>query len=78
MMKYINKKSYTGDNSAFISKKISGDKIYINGLSGNCSNGKNTKSRKKINLKDVNKKISILGWTQKKIIYFLIKIGKMD
>ena len=73
MMKYINKKSYTGDNSAFLSKKISEDKIYINGISENCSNGKNTKNRKKINLKDINKKIKMIGWTQKKDNTFINK-----
>ena len=68
MLKFVNKqnKTKTGDYSAYHSNKISQGKICINGLSGNSSYEKKNKKIKKINIKETNKKVRIMGWTQRK------------
>ena len=66
MIKFINKKSKTKDYILSHSNKISEGKICVNGMSGNCSTEKNKKFAKKLDLKDINKKLKIIGWTQKK------------
>ena len=75
MMKFFNSQNNTKDYSAYHSNKISEGKIYISGISGNSSSQKNKKNSKKIKLKDINKKIKIIGWTQKKEVKLPEKIS---
>ena len=57
MVKFLNKKNNTDEYHTYHSNKISEAKIYINKISNNCSTEKNHKQQKKINIKDINKKI---------------------